>query len=178
MLWTFIGETVCQDLKVLVAQSCLTPCDLIDCSPSGSSVRGISQARILEWIVIPFFRGIFLTQGLNLDLPHCRQILYRWSHQGNPGKTWGDIWEGQRSLTNRQQEAGDFTPTSPRVLILPTTSETGRGTKASMGLSPADTLMTDETLSRTPNESTPRFLFFSHTQTCNPWEGWDNEYII
>ena len=69
------------------AKSCPAVCSPLDCSPSGSSVRGISQARILEWIVIPFFRGIFLTQGLNLDLPHCRQILYRWSHQGNPGKT-------------------------------------------------------------------------------------------
>ena len=29
-------------------------------------------------------QGIFLTQGLNLGLPHCRQILYFLSHQGNP----------------------------------------------------------------------------------------------
>ena len=34
----------------------------MDCSPSGSSVHGISQARILKWIAIPF-SGIFLTQG-------------------------------------------------------------------------------------------------------------------
>ena len=34
-------------------QSCLTPCDLTDCSPPGSSVHGILQARILEWIAIP-----------------------------------------------------------------------------------------------------------------------------
>ena len=33
----------------LVAQSCLTVCDSMDCSPPGSSVHGISQARILEW---------------------------------------------------------------------------------------------------------------------------------
>ena len=31
-------------------------------------------------------QGIFLTQGLNLGLPHCRQILYHLSHQGNPWK--------------------------------------------------------------------------------------------
>ena len=32
-----------------VAQSCLTLCDPVDCSPPGSSVHGILQARILEW---------------------------------------------------------------------------------------------------------------------------------
>ena len=39
------------------------------------------QARTLEWVDIPFFRGIFLTQGWNLGLLSCRQILYRLSHQ-------------------------------------------------------------------------------------------------
>ena len=36
------------------AQSCPTLFDLMDCSPTGSSVRGILQARILEWVAIPF----------------------------------------------------------------------------------------------------------------------------
>ena len=40
-----------------VAQSCLTLCDPMDCSPPGSSVHGILQARILECVVIPFSRG-------------------------------------------------------------------------------------------------------------------------
>ena len=43
--------------KVLVAQSCLTLCDPMDCSPLGSSVHGILQARILEWVAISFSRG-------------------------------------------------------------------------------------------------------------------------
>ena len=42
---------------VLVAQSCLTLCDPVDCSPPGSSVHGILPARILEWVAIPFSRG-------------------------------------------------------------------------------------------------------------------------
>ena len=42
---------------VLVAQSCPTFCNPLDCSPPGSSVHGIHQARILEWIAIPFSRG-------------------------------------------------------------------------------------------------------------------------
>ena len=35
-----------------VTQSCLTPCDPMDCSLPGSSVHGIYQARILEWVAI------------------------------------------------------------------------------------------------------------------------------
>ena len=37
-----------------VAQSCLTPSDTMDCSPPGSSVHGIFQARVLEWVAIAF----------------------------------------------------------------------------------------------------------------------------
>ena len=44
-------------LAHLVAQLCLTLCDPADCSPWVSSVRGISQARILEWVVMASFRG-------------------------------------------------------------------------------------------------------------------------
>ena len=40
-----------------VAQSCLTLCDPMDCSLPGSSVHGIFQARVLEWVVISFSRG-------------------------------------------------------------------------------------------------------------------------
>ena len=40
-----------------IAQSCLTLCDPMDCSPPGSSLHGILQARILEWVAIPFSRG-------------------------------------------------------------------------------------------------------------------------
>ena len=35
-----------------VAQSCLTLCDPVDCSPPGSCVHGILQARVLEWVAI------------------------------------------------------------------------------------------------------------------------------
>ena len=47
-----------------VAESCLTLCNSMDCSPPGSSVLGIFQARIPEWVALP--QGIFLTQGSNL----------------------------------------------------------------------------------------------------------------
>ena len=41
----------------LVAKSCPTLCDPMDCGPPDSSVHGISQARILEWVAISFSRG-------------------------------------------------------------------------------------------------------------------------
>ena len=50
---SFIETTV----KVLVAHSCPTLCDPMDCSPPGFSVHGILQARILEWTAVPFSRG-------------------------------------------------------------------------------------------------------------------------
>ena len=43
--------------EVLVAQSYLTLCDPMDCSLPGSSVHGILQTRILEWVDIPFSKG-------------------------------------------------------------------------------------------------------------------------
>ena len=46
-------------VKVLVAQSCLTICDAMDCRPPGSSVHGTLQAGILEWVAMPFSRGSF-----------------------------------------------------------------------------------------------------------------------
>ena len=49
------ADSVC--VCVLVIQLCLTLCDPMDCSLPASSVHGILQARILEWVAIPFSRG-------------------------------------------------------------------------------------------------------------------------
>ena len=68
---------------MLVTKSCLTLCDPLDCSPPGSDVHGILQARILEWVAI-FFQETFPIQGLNPGLPNCRQILYHLSHHESP----------------------------------------------------------------------------------------------
>ena len=58
---------------MLVAQSCATLCDPMDCSPSGSSVHGILQNTGVGCHAL--LQGIFLTQGSNWGLLHCRQIL-------------------------------------------------------------------------------------------------------
>ena len=44
-------------LVCLFAQSCPTLCDPMDCSPPGSSVHGILQASILEWVAMPYSQG-------------------------------------------------------------------------------------------------------------------------
>ena len=69
---------------MLVTQYCLTLCDPADCSPPGSSVHGNLQTRILEWVSHSFHQGIFMTQGSNPSLPHCRQILYHWAIREAP----------------------------------------------------------------------------------------------
>ena len=64
---------------MLVTQSCPTLCDPMDCNPPGSSVHGIIQATILEWVAISYFRGPFQPRDGNcFSCISCidRQILY------------------------------------------------------------------------------------------------------
>ena len=56
-----------------VAQSCLTLRDSTDCSPPGSSVQGIFQARVLEWGAIAFSKGI-ATTCINLNFCSCSRF--------------------------------------------------------------------------------------------------------
>ena len=53
IIWQ-VYPLVGKKMKLLVTQSCPILCDPVDCSPPGSSVHGILQARILEWAAIPF----------------------------------------------------------------------------------------------------------------------------
>ena len=55
--WEKILASNISEYACMHAQSCLTLCDPTDCSPPVSFVRGISQARILEWVAISFSRG-------------------------------------------------------------------------------------------------------------------------
>ena len=74
MLASKIGES--HNSKILVHLKfllCLTFCDPMDRSPSDSSVHEIFTARILEWVLISYSRGIFLTQG---SLPHHLCLLH------------------------------------------------------------------------------------------------------
>ena len=59
----------------LVAQSCLTLCDPMDSNPPGSSVHGILQGRILEWVAISFSR-----KHPTLFLIHTKEDYIDYSH--------------------------------------------------------------------------------------------------
>ena len=49
-------------------QPCPALCDLMDCSPAGSSAHGIFPARILEWVAIPFSRGSSWSRDESISL--------------------------------------------------------------------------------------------------------------
>ena len=58
---------------MLVTQSCPALCDPMDCSPPGSSVHGIFQPRILEWVTISF-PGNLLNQGIKPAFPGSPEL--------------------------------------------------------------------------------------------------------
>ena len=62
-----------------VAKLCLTLCRSMDCSIPGSSVHGISQTRILEWVVISSSRGSFRPRDQTRASFTDRQILYHYA---------------------------------------------------------------------------------------------------
>ena len=76
-------------VKTLVAQLCLTLWGPMDCSPPGSSVHGISQARMLEWVAIPFSRG-FPDPGLGHVSVAWQADPLALSHLENPNRSSGE----------------------------------------------------------------------------------------
>ena len=73
-----------EKVKVLVTQKCLTLCCLTDYSPPGSTIHGILQARILEWVAMPFsiskWKPLLLALVCILSSPRycglCNQSLF------------------------------------------------------------------------------------------------------
>ena len=71
-----------------VQRTCQSPSrvrlsDPTDCGRSGSSVQGISPARILEWAAFPFPRGSSRPRDPGIEPRHCRRILHKLRHQGS-----------------------------------------------------------------------------------------------
>ena len=69
-----------------VAQSCPTLCHPMDCSLPGSSVHGIFQARILEWVAISFSRRSSWPRNWTQVSRIVGRHLTIWAHQGSPKK--------------------------------------------------------------------------------------------
>ena len=101
-----------------VAQLCLTLCDPVDCSPPGSSIHGILQARILEWVAISFSRGSApprdQTQRLNPPLLHWQVDSLPLSQPGSPVVEGGRVFSA-RTLTGYYTHLTDIWPKSYKV---------------------------------------------------------------
>ena len=74
-------------LGVLVAQLYPTLCNLMDCSPLGSSVHGILQSRILEWVAIPFPEAL-PDLGIELTSPTLQADSLPSEKPGKPSEVW------------------------------------------------------------------------------------------
>ena len=96
------NERYAATMCMLGAQSCLTLCNPKNCSPPGSSVHGILQSRVLEWVAISFSRGSSQSRDPTPGLLHCKQFLYCLNHQVSPTRWWGggEGWE-EHSLPQR-----------------------------------------------------------------------------
>ena len=78
-------------ISVLVTQSCLTLCDPMDYSPPGSAVHGILQARILEWVAIPFSRDL-PNPGIKPRSPALQADSLPLNHHGSPIESRGSFF--------------------------------------------------------------------------------------
>ena len=74
----FAPGNVVSECACLVSQSCLTLCNHMGCSPPGSSVCGLSQTRILEWVAITLSRGSSWPRDQTCISCIGRWILYHW----------------------------------------------------------------------------------------------------
>ena len=70
----------------LVIESCLTLGDPMDCSPPGSSVHGIPQARILEWVAILFSRGSSQPRDQTWVSQQCRFFIIQATREALVGE--------------------------------------------------------------------------------------------
>ena len=80
----YIARPTHPTVLCLVAQSCPTLCNPMDCNPSGSSVHGDSPGSNTGVTCHVLLQGTFPTQGPNPVFLHCKQILYCLSQQGSP----------------------------------------------------------------------------------------------
>ena len=137
---------------VLVSQLCLTFCDPTDCSLLGSSVHGILQARILEWVAFPFSRGSsqprdrtwvpciagrFFTVWPTGKSLYFRQIIVYccgcavccWMFSECKHRFWqtghmeGQIMYKNRTLTHNLQQLAEEVKLQPLLIIYPKLSE-------------------------------------------------------
>ena len=104
-----------------VAQSCPTPSDPMDCSLQGSSIRGIFQARVLEWVAIAFSnwlarkRHLMWNQSPKQGVEEKKKNKFRVKTDLNPNPSSSTLWPRATlswSLSFFICKTGTITPTS------------------------------------------------------------------
>ena len=104
----YLVVCVCVCVCVLVIQLCPILCNLMDCSPPGSSVLGSPQAGILEWVAIPFSRGSSQPRD-----PTCvSRIEGRFFTILTPGKTPIELWVAANRFSVLKNKYHHYEPIS------------------------------------------------------------------
>ena len=129
-----------------VSQLCLAFCDPIDSSLKGSSVRGISQARILEWVAISYSRGPSRPRDRTCISPALAggfftteppgKILFLFSNGGlsslgshRVGHGWSDLAAAAAAMVNMLLSLSSWVPT---MILLPGVIRANRMTSSSV----------------------------------------------
>ena len=152
---------------VKVTQSCPTLCNPMDCSLPVSSLHGILQARIREWVAIPFSRGSSQPRDWTRSpalqgLWHYRQILYSLSHQRSPKKGWWwymNIWLFLLLLFNSKVMSESLQPHGLQHARLPCPSLSPRVCSKTHVHFVSDAIQTSDPLS---SPSPPAFNLSQH----------------
>ena len=135
----------------LVPESCLSLCDPMDWSPPGSSVLGVSQARILEWIAMPSSRGSFRPKDWTLvSWVSCigMRVLYHYCHiifhyqitteGGKELRIWkctGEIFKTEAwPLEKKKRPKICFSSSPPAILFFPRDVDGGVGEESTVNL--------------------------------------------
>ena len=115
---------------MLVTQLCPTLCDPMDYSPPGSSVHGTFQARILEWVAIPFSKGSSRPRD-GICLLHCRQIFLPSEPPGKPhftllptmkvSESWGCSGSSSGASPKHTEDEGKIHLEPRSSLLIPCT---------------------------------------------------------
>ena len=105
--WSGFGSLACLTGREVLSHSVMSDsfCHPLDCSPPGSSVCGISQARILEWVTISFSRGSSWARNWTCVSCIVRQVFYLLSHWGSHGNGTYCHWVGELSCLSSKNSS-------------------------------------------------------------------------
>ena len=119
----------CLKVKVLVIQSCPTSCDPMDCSPPSSSVHGVLQARILEWVAIPFSRESSQSRDRTWVSCIAGEVFTVWVMREAPHLHHMSLWDRSRG----RHTEGNGTVEMWTVLMQPQAKECQQPPEAERG---------------------------------------------